>query len=155
MCSCSPQNELTVKQKVGLEMLSEEREGEFSAAFGILVKVLGNIVATPDEPKYRKLRTSNDKIKSLLATKGVRALLIGSGFVEESDSLNAETADVAAVQAGLEALQQLHAAREAAATAQKAAEMEQRNAQVAPLALHPPAHSQGLACAPSTDMALH
>ena len=72
MCSCSPQTELTVKQKVGLEMLSEAREGEFSAAFGILVKVLGNIVATPDEPKYRKLRTSNDKIKSLLATKGVR-----------------------------------------------------------------------------------
>lgn len=70
MCSCAP--ELTVKQKVGLEMLSEAREGEFSAAFGILVKVLGNIVATPEEPKYRKLRTSNDKIKSLLATKGVR-----------------------------------------------------------------------------------
>ena len=44
MCSCSPQTELTVKQKVGLEMLSEAREGEFSAAFGILVKVLGNIV---------------------------------------------------------------------------------------------------------------
>ena len=35
MCSCSPQTELTVKQKVGLEMLSEAREGEFSAAFGV------------------------------------------------------------------------------------------------------------------------
>ena len=146
---------LATKQKVGLEMLGEARDFEFNAAYGILIKVLGNILANPEEGKYRKLRTSNDKIKSLLATKGVRALLIGSGFVEESDSLNAETADVAAVQAGLEALQQLHAAREAAATAQKAAEMEQRNAQVAPLALHPPAHSQGLACAPSTDMTWH
>mmetsp|Transcript_14654 Transcript_14654/g.33693 ORF Transcript_14654/g.33693 Transcript_14654/m.33693 type:complete len:177 (-) Transcript_14654:312-842(-) len=120
---------LATKQKVGLEMLGEARDFEFNAAYGILIKVLGNILANPEEGKYRKLRTSNDKIKSLLATKGVRALLIGSGFVEESDSLNAETADVAAVQAGLEALQQLHAAREAAATAQKAAEMEQRNAQ--------------------------
>ena len=54
-------------------MLSEVREGDFSAAFGILVKVLGNIVASPEEPKYRKLRTTNDKIKSLLATKGVRS----------------------------------------------------------------------------------
>ena len=73
MCSCAPTPELTVKQKVGLEMLSEVREGDFSAAFGILVKVLGNIVASPEEPKYRKLRTTNDKIKSLLATKGVRS----------------------------------------------------------------------------------
>ena len=73
MCSCAPTPELTVKQKVGLEMLSEVREGDFSAAFGILVKVLSNIVASPEEPKYRKLRTTNDKIKSLLATKGVRS----------------------------------------------------------------------------------
>ena len=63
---------LTVKQKVGLEMLGEAREGEFGAAFQMLCKILGNIVASPAEPKFRKLRTSNDKIKNLLATKGVR-----------------------------------------------------------------------------------
>ena len=43
----------------------------------------------------------------MLATKGVRALLVGSGFVEEKDALNAESADVATVQAGLEGLQAL------------------------------------------------
>ena len=54
---------LTTKQKVGLEMLSEALEGDFGAAFGVLVKVLGNLVANPDDAKYRKLRTSNAKIQ--------------------------------------------------------------------------------------------
>ena len=107
---------LTVKQKVGLEMLSEALEGEFDAAFGVLVKVLGNLVAHPDDAKYRKLRTSNAKVQAMLATKGVRALLVGSGFVEEADALlNAEGADVATVRAGLEALLRLKASRAAAA----------------------------------------
>ena len=121
---------LTVKQKVGLEMLSEALEGEFDAAFGVLVKVLGNLVAHPDDAKYRKLRTSNAKVQAMLATKGVRALLVGSGFAEEPDALNAETADVAAVQAALEALQALHASRAAQEAAQKAASMAERNLQV-------------------------
>lgn len=120
---------LTVKQKVGLEMLGEAREGEFGAAFQMLCKILGNIVASPAEPKFRKLRTSNDKIKNLLATKGVRALLVGSGFAEESDALNAEAADVATVQAGLEGLQQLQQQREAQAAQEKAVLLEQRNVQ--------------------------
>ena len=47
----------------------------------------------------------------MLATKGVRALLVGSGFVEEKDALNAESADVATVQAGLEGLQALQVTR--------------------------------------------
>ena len=131
---------LTTKQQVGLDMMSEVLEGDFGAAFGVLVKVLGNLVANPDDAKYRKLRTSNAKVQAMLATKGVRALLVGSGaapqikgrvacsaapppraspppaarlpgFVEEPDALNAETADVAAVQAGLEGLQALQVTR--------------------------------------------
>ena len=118
---------LSVKQKVGLEMLSEALEGDFGAAFGVLVKVLGNLVAHPGDTKYRKLKTSNAKVQAMLATKGVRALLVGSGFVEEPDALNAETADVAAVQAALEALHALHASRAAQEAAQKAASMAERN----------------------------
>ena len=121
---------LSVKQKVGLEMLSEALEGDFGAAFGVLVKVLGNLVAHPGDTKYRKLKTSNAKVQAMLATKGVRALLVGSGFVEEPDALNAETADVAAVQAALEALHALHASRAAQEAAQKAASMAERNLQV-------------------------
>jgi len=119
---------LTTKQKVGLEMLSEVRDYEFDSAYGLLSKILGNLVANPEEPKFRKLRTSNEKIKTLLATKGVRALLVGSGFVEEPDALNAEAADVAAVLAGFEGLTQLQGQRHGAAEAAKAAELEARNA---------------------------
>ena len=42
---------------------------------------------------------------------------MGSGFVEEADALNAEHADVATVQAGLEGVQRLRASRAAAAQA--------------------------------------
>lgn len=132
---------LTTKQKVGLEMLSEALEGDFGAAFGVLVKVLGNLVANPDDAKYRKLRTSNVKIQAMLATKGVRALLVGSGFVEDPDALNAATADVAAVQAGLEGLQALQVSRAAQEAAQKAANMAERNVQVRAARAHCPHRS--------------
>jgi len=59
----------------------------------------------------------------------VRALLIGSGFVEEPDALNAETADAAAVQAGLAALQALQTQRDAQSQEQRQALLEQRNVQ--------------------------
>ena len=72
-------------------------------------------VYQPDEARYRRLRTSNAKIRTLLATEGVRALLVGSGFEEADALLNAESADVATVRAGLEALLRLKASRAAAA----------------------------------------
>ena len=61
------------------------------------------------------MRTSNDKVRALLATAGVQELLIGSGFVEVqytdgSPSVwTAKTVDRAVVQAGLEELKQLYA----------------------------------------------
>ena len=85
---------LTVKQKVGLEMLSEALEGEFDAAFGVLVKVLGNLVAHPDDAKYRKLRTSNAKVQAMLAEMGIddvsRPLLM-SDLVGGEDCIFAAT----------------------------------------------------------------
>ena len=71
----------SVKLTVGLEMLSEVRQYEFDAANGILQKLLGNVLASPEEAKYRRIKTSNAKINALLATRGVRATLIGAGFV--------------------------------------------------------------------------
>ena len=107
---------LTTRQAAGLEELSKVGEAEFDAAVSVLVKVLDNVIAQPDEARYRRLRTSNAKIRTLLATEGVRALLVGSGFVEEADALlNAEGANVATVRAGLEALLRLKASRAAAA----------------------------------------
>jgi len=75
------------KLNVGVSMLSEARDGEFSTVITTLQKILGNIIAAPTEAKYRKIRTTNPKIGQLLATRGVRAVLIGAGFVEEGEFL--------------------------------------------------------------------
>uniref|UniRef100_A0A6S9TRE4 PUB domain-containing protein n=1 Tax=Chrysotila carterae TaxID=13221 RepID=A0A6S9TRE4_CHRCT len=117
-----------VKRKVGLQMLSEARIGELDAAHAVLVKLLGNIVANPSEPKYRRLKTSNAKISALLATRGVRAFLIGCGFVEESTEalVLPDTADAAAVANGLDALDAMHAERNAAEAAANALDAEKR-----------------------------
>ena len=59
----------------------------------------------------------------------VRALLVGSGFAEEPEALNAEAADVVVVSAGLAALQALHAQRDEAQQQHRQALVEQRNVQ--------------------------
>ena len=69
---------LTTKQAAGLDMLSKVGEADFDAAVSVLVKVLDNLLVQPNEARYRRLRTSNGKIRTLLATEGVRALLEGS-----------------------------------------------------------------------------
>jgi len=115
------------KRKVGISMLGEARLGEFDAAYGLLSKVLSNIVQSPAEPKYRRLRTTNAKIGNMLAVSGSRALLVGCGFVEEGDALvlpEAVSADACA--AGLEALQALHVARSESENAQKQEAMAAR-----------------------------
>lgn len=76
-----------IKLKVGLEMLSEARLGEFESASATVNKLLGNILANPAEPKFRKIRTTNPKISLLLSTRGIRAILIGAGFAEEGEFL--------------------------------------------------------------------
>ena len=68
---------LTTKQAAGLDMLSKVGEAEFALASSVLVKVLDNLISQPDDARYRRLRTSNGKIRTLLATEGVRALLCG------------------------------------------------------------------------------
>lgn len=77
----------TTKLTVGLEMLQDARDSEFSSAYSMLSKILQNIISNPTETKYRGLRKSNNKISALLATRGVRAVLVGVGFEEEGDFL--------------------------------------------------------------------
>ena len=113
---------LTAKQKEGLELLCEARDSNWAhgstdlgsfASVAVLMKVFQNLLADPENHSNRKLRTSNDKVRALLATAGVQELLIGSGFVEVqytdgSPSVwTAKTVDRAVVQAGLEELKQL------------------------------------------------
>ena len=113
---------LTAKQKEGLELLSEARDSNWAhgstdlgsfASVAVLMKVFQNLLADPENHSNRKLRTSNDKVRALLATAGVQELLIGSGFVEVqytdgSPSVwTAKTVDRDVVQAGLHELKQL------------------------------------------------
>merc|ERR1740138_859509 len=105
----------STKLTVGLAMLRDARIGDFDAAHATLQKLLGNIIDSPDEAKYRKLRTTNAKIGALLATLGVRAVLVGAGFVEQGEFLVLpEEAAVDGVQAALDALA-AHAAERAEA----------------------------------------
>jgi len=120
----------TPKLAVGISMLSEVRNGDFESAQGTLAKLLGNIVASPTEAKFRKLRTTNAKISALLATRGVRAILVGAGFVEEGEFLVLpETASVEGSQAALAAIAAQATERSNAETARKAAEQLARKEQ--------------------------
>ena len=88
--------------KVGLSMIAEARDGEFDASTAILTKLLGNIQANPSEAKYRRFKASNPKIASMLAMKGVKALLIGAGFAEEGEFFTlAEGAPIEGVEAAM------------------------------------------------------
>lgn len=118
------------KLTVGISMLADARDGEFSAAHGTLTKILSNIQRDPGEPKYRSLRVSNQKIAELLATRGVRAVLVGAGFVEANGFLALpEEAPLEAVAAALSALETQAAERAAAANASKAADAARREEQ--------------------------
>jgi len=118
------------KLTVGISMLADAREGEFASAQGTLVKVLGNIHSNPSEPKYRKLRQSNQKIAELLATRGVRAVLQGAGFVQEGEFLVLpEDAPIEPVTAAIAALEAQATERTVAAGAAKAAEAAKKKEQ--------------------------
>jgi len=117
----------TPKLSVGISMLSEAREGEFSTVKQTLDKLLANIVAQPTEAKFRKIRTTNPKIGALLATRGVRAILIGAGFVEEGEFLVLpEAASAEGPEAALAALAAQAVEREQAESARKASEIAAR-----------------------------
>ena len=99
-----------------------------SDACATLSKLLGNVQAAPAEPKFRRLRTSNAKISMLLQTRGVRALLLGAGFVEEGADFLVlpEAAPLEAVQAALDGLAAEAASRDASGAALKAEEQAKR-----------------------------
>ena len=53
--------------------------GFVEAAIVLLLKVLGNIIATPDEPKFRKLKKTNKQVEAkILPCRGALQMLIVS-----------------------------------------------------------------------------
>ena len=96
-------------------------------ALDTLLKLVNNIVANQKVAKYRQLRTSNAKISALLATRGVRAILIGSGFIEEGEMLVLpETATAEGAEAALAALAAQAVDRSAAESSRKMADQAAR-----------------------------
>lgn len=118
----------TTKLTVGMDMLREARQGEFDGVHATLSKILGNIVASPGEAKFRKLRTTNAKIGALLATRGVRAILMGAGFVEEGGEylVLPESAPVDGVQSAIDKLQGQATERQESEGAARAAMQAER-----------------------------
>ena len=94
-----------------------------------LGKIVGNVVNAPEEPKYKRLKTTNAKIKALCSTPGARQLLVGSGFVEEEEALALPAdADIAPMQAALQALTAQQAARKEEDEAAKAEAVKEQRA---------------------------
>ena len=118
----------TTKLTVGLEMLREHvRQGEFDESASTLSRILVNVINSPAEPKYRKLNTRNPKIAALLATKGVRAVLIGAGFVESgSDLILPDTTGPEGAALALAGLQQQAEERASAEAEAKSADLKKR-----------------------------
>jgi len=117
------------KQLAGLELLKELR-GDFDTTHETLAKIMSNIVNSPAEPKYRRLRTSNERIKALLAARGARQLLVGSGFVDEEPDFLVlpEGAEVSTLKVAVDQLKAQQEARKAEEAQAKKEAMEQQRA---------------------------
>ena len=118
----------STKLAASLELLRGEKIA-FDTTHEMLSKVVGNIVANPAEPKYRKLRVTNEKIKTLLSAAGARQLLLGCGFVEEGEFLLLNDGEgIAPLQLALNGLRANVSAKQEAEEAAKREAMEQQRA---------------------------
>lgn len=121
-------SELSAKQSAGLGLLSELKI-DFETVHETLCKILANIVGSPDEAKFRKLRTTNEKIKQLLSALGAKQLFLGIGFVEEAEFLVLpDAADLAQVQRALDGLRANQSTKAANEAQIKKEEVEQQRA---------------------------
>jgi len=85
----------------------------------ILQKLLGNLLANPEEAKFRTVKLSNAKIHAaIVAAQGALDILKAAGFAEADNTLTiAPEAPLAAVQEALTAVQLSISARAAAKSA--------------------------------------
>ena len=119
---------MNASQVAGLGLLNELRS-DFGDVHTTLSKILANIVGAPDEPKFRRLKTTNARIAKLLDARGARQLLVGSGFVEEADALALpEGAAIEPVQASLAGLTAQQKARKEEEEETKLAAVEEQRA---------------------------
>lgn len=98
-----------------LEQLSLNSMHDYSTCVETVTKMLGNVIAKPDEPKYRKIRTTNPAFAAkVYACKGASALFRLVGFndrLEEDFLILQEGADLAPLQRALDSLAAHQASR--------------------------------------------
>lgn len=83
---------------------------DYAEMQGTLIKMLGNVIASPSEPKYRKIRHSNPNFTAkVYGCSGAPELLELAGFkkdsIEEGHLVLPESADLALLQRALDALE--------------------------------------------------
>jgi len=116
------------KLTAALELLRADKIA-FDTTHEMLCKVVENIVKAPAEPKYRKLRTTNEKINALLLAPGACQLLLGCGFVEDGEFLVLpEAAAIEPLAAALSGLRANQEAKREEGEATKRQEVEQQRA---------------------------
>ena len=100
----------------------------------LLGKVLANIVATPEEAKFRALKKANKQVAGkILPCRGALALMISVGFrsADEVLTLADERLDVEKLQYAIVALSGVEPAKLSFDAAKKGAVLAERQAQVA------------------------
>jgi hypothetical protein len=104
-----PKNQLLV----ATALLEENRTDPLKAGVELAVKVLTNILANPSEPKFRSLRTTNQRVKDTLWTlRGGRLTLLAAGFVESGETIViSDPVDIPRIERAVSALQEVLAKR--------------------------------------------
>lgn len=119
----------STQTRVAVALLDENRTDPLVAGVQLAIRVLENILKSPDEQKYRQLRIANPKVKDVLWTlRGGRVALLAAGFVESGETVVMEEADVPRIEGVVDALKQLLVARAERDEAAKKESQEQLRA---------------------------
>ena len=115
-----------------LEQLALNGAHDWTSLSETLTKMLGNVVANPAEPKYRKIRHGNPNFAAkVYGHKGAPELLELAGFkkdtIEDGFLVLPESADLALVQRAIDTLA-AHAAERAAAEVKRKEEQAKKDA---------------------------
>ncbi|KAH0473452.1 MAG: hypothetical protein KVP17_000202 [Porospora cf. gigantea B] len=81
--------------------MQEETQDEFATVASTLHKLFSNIVNTPTDQRYRRLRQSNKRIAALIQWRTVREYLLQCGWQPQPDELVFVSADLQSLRDGI------------------------------------------------------
>lgn len=111
---------------VAVALLDDNRTDPLAVGCNLALKVLTNIVSSPDEPKFRSLRTTNQKVRDQLWTlRGGKHLLLAAGFEEDGETIvMRDPLDIPRIERAIDATRNLVRERERKENEDKNAHME-------------------------------